>query len=364
MDKDTIALDLHLSPSSCSHAIERMTSYFYEKNPDISSLTAPLFDLVGADKEDTFVFTSSGGEAIGQVIWSVFLNECQKKGKTELICSPISSSETVEGLKQYEQFGCMIKLVSVDLAGQIDIEELANLITSKTALISVPIAQGLTGVIQPIAPICELAKKKNVLVHLDASYAIGKIDLSFSQGQWDYLTFSGEYIHSIKGSGALFAKKETPLQTMIFKGVNEKIDVPSLAGLSGAAHLALLSMDSMGLEVARLRDLFETEVEKTIPDAAVLFRKSVRLPNTTVISFARIHTDSLNYILRRKGLQTNHSESLSPILYATSAANNLDGDSAISFSLSRMNTESDMLQAVSMLHESVKFLRAVSEDLF
>src|SRR5690606_17670281 len=150
----------------------------------------------------------------------------------------------------------------VDEMGRVDVEKLAALVSPRTALISVTMAHGLTGVIQPVEEISLLAKEKGVLLHLDATYALGKYFFSFDA---DYLTFSGDRIHSVKGSGGLFAKSQVPLTAFILGGNEQNglrggaFDVPSFAALSAAAQQAALYLDTMSLEVARLRDLFEEE---------------------------------------------------------------------------------------------------------
>src|SRR3989344_4530226 len=214
-----IYLDNHSATQPCSAAIKQMQSYLEEHwaasySPHkmgqqlVSNLAnQPIYDLVSADESDSFVFTSSGAESICQVLWSVFLNVSRKDGRCHFITSSSEDAPTMQMLKRLEELGCYVKIAPLDKDGKIDIAALKELIGSRTALLSVSVANGLTGVIQPIEEIAALAKEKNVLLHLDATYAVGKTYFSFSEIGADYLTFSGEQIHSVKGSGALFAKK-------------------------------------------------------------------------------------------------------------------------------------------------------------
>ncbi len=364
MEQRTIDLDHHTTARPCSSAIERMNLYF--ETPDLfdasrESLSRPIFDLVGASSEDTFSFTSSGAEAIGQVLNSVFLSVARKEGKTQFITSFIEDASLLETLKRLEGLGCFVKIAPVDGLGRIDVAKLKELITPRTALISVSMAQGLTGVIQPIEEIASLAKEKGIPLHIEASYAVGKIALFFASLEADYLTFSGEFFHSVSSSGAVFAKKGKNLLPFLF---GRSLDTPSLAAFSAAAAFASLSLDTMGLEAARLRDLLETEVQEKIPGSHVLFKDSLRLPNTAAISFPRVHADALDYMLRRKGVHTNrggvHCQHLSSLL----SASGLAGDTALSFSLSRMTIESEVLDMVFILKEAVLELQRLSEDLF
>ncbi|MBM3183793.1 MAG: aminotransferase class V-fold PLP-dependent enzyme, partial [Chlamydiae bacterium] len=239
-------------------------------------------------------------------------------------------------------------------------EKLKELITPRTALISISIAHGLTGVIQPFEEIGEIAKEKGILLHLDASYALGKIDVNFAKLNADYLTFSGEILHSVIGSGGLFAKKGAPLFPYIF---GKNLDVPSLAALNAAALMASLSFDMVGLETARLRSFFEEQVCKEIQDAHVLFKDAPRLPNTSVITFAKVHAEALEYYIKRKGLHPNKGGNYAQHLHRLLASSQIEGEGALSFSLSRMTTEKEIVKAVSILKDSIAMLRKVSGDL-
>lgn len=370
MEKGILALNNHTESLPCQNAIARMAASFEEATSDFFSYARPLYDLIDASPEDVFVFTSSGAEAVGQTIWSVFSEISRKKGKTQFIASSIEDAPTLQMLKRCEDFGCRATLAPVDRTGRIDVEKLAALITPRTALITVSAAHGLTGVIQPIEEIGELAKERGVLLHLDVSYAIGKTYFSFPSLHADYITFSGERIHSVKGSGALFAKKGRPLVPFILGGASQgglrggALDLPSLAAFGSAATLAALSLDAMGLEGARLRDLFETEIQREVQDAEILFKESPRLPNTTALNFPRVHSDALHYYLRRKGLYANTGGAYCQHLHSILASSGIKSESALSFSLSRMTTQEEVLKAASLVAGEVRALQKLSEDLF
>lgn len=363
-----IYLDHHSATRPCEPAIERMGPFLKEQwgasfAPHrmgqelvfaLDTRYQMIYDLVAASEKDQFVFTSSGAEAINQVFWSVFVEKARKEGKCHIIISQIEDAPVMQCAKRLEELGCIIKVAPVDENGQIDVEKLAELVNPRTALISLTMAHGLTGVIQPVEEIIQLAKEKNVLLHLDATYAVGKYPFIFES---DYLTFSGDRIHSVKGSGALFAKEGAPLVPFILGGSEQNslrggaFDVPSFMALSAAAQQAMLYLDMMALEVVRLRDLFESEVKGT-----VLFKDTMRLPNTTAIAFEKVHQEALLYYLNRKGVYATIGGSYAGHLSKIS-------ENAISFSLSRMTTEEEVLKAAAIINETVLQLQAISEAL-
>lgn len=363
-----IYLDHHSATRPCTAALERMTPYLYdhwgasfaphrmgqELIAALDTRYQMIYDLVGAKQSDRFVFTSSGAEAVNQVFWSVFAERARKEGKTHVIISNLEDAPTMQCAKRLEELGCTVKIAPVNEAGQIDVEKLRELINPRTALISITMAHGLTGVIQPTQEIGEIAKDKKVLLHLDATYAIGKYPLDFNA---DYLTFSGDRIHSVKGSGGLFAKEGAPLVPFILGGSEQEslrggtFDIPSFMALSAAAQQSVLYLDMMALEVVRLRDLFENEVK-----GKILFKDSCRLPNTSLIAFENVHQEALLYFLNRKGVYAAIGGAYAGHL------SRID-ETAISFTLSRMTTEEEILRAAKIINDTVRELQTISENL-
>jgi cysteine desulfurase len=215
-----------------------------------------------------------------------------------------------------------------------------------------------------------LAQEKQVLLHVDATYALGKMYCPFS---FDYLTFSGDRLHAAKGSGGLFAKAGRPLQPLIVGGIEQggmrggAFDIPSFLSLSAAASQASLSLDLMGLEVARLRDRLEEQVLDKIPGAIALFSNSPRLPNVSVLAFPRVHQEALLYLLCRKQLFASIGGQYAPHLSRHLILAGIEpkiAETALHFSLSRTTTQAEIDRAVCLLVDAVQALQLLSKDLF
>lgn len=381
-----IYFDHHSATRPCDSAIERMKPYLDELWGSASSphkmgqeLIAALdtryqmiYDFVSLDPKDLFVFTSNGAEAVNQVLWSVFQEVARKEGKCHFIASALEDAPTMQMLKRLEELGCSVKIAPVNERGEIDLEQLQQLITPRTAMLSLTLAHGLTGVIQPIEEISRICREKKVLLHVDGTYALGKMYLSFNDLGADYLTFSGDRLHALKSSGGLFAKNTAPLVPYILGGSEQagyrggSFDVPSFMALSAAVQQAALYLDNMSLETARLRDSFEAQIEKRIPGAKPLFTSSLRLPNTSAISFSKAHQEALLYLLNRKGLYASiggpYSQHLSRILSAAKISER-DAECALSFSFSRMTTAAEIDRAIPILCEAVEHLQRISERI-
>ncbi len=380
MAQELVYLDHHSGTRPCGTVLEQCRAFLeeywapafqpYKLSQDLNMRYQIIYDLAGASLEDTFVFTSSGAEAINQVHWTAFLELARKEGKCHFITTSVEDAPMLQSLKRLETLGCFVKMAPLDSKGCIDVEKLSELIGPRTAMISLSFAHGLTGTLQPIEAIAALAKEKNVLLHIDATYALGKV---YSPFQCDYLTFSGDRLHASKGSGGLFAKAGRPLVPFIVGGIEQAalrggaFDIPSFLSLSAAASQAFLSLDLMGLEVVRLRDQFEQQLMAKIPGAQVLCSDSPRLPNVSVVAFPRVHQEALFYALARKQLFASIGGHYSPPLARHLIALGIDektAETAIHFSLSRHTSQQEIEKAVALIVETVQSLQILSEGLF
>lgn len=376
MVEDIIYLDNHSASRPCSPSLEQtfaamqnhwrfaLPKHPMEEADALETRYPMIYDLVGAHPDDSFVFTSSGAEAINQVHWTAFLEIARKEGKCHFVTCAVEDAPLLQSLKRLEDLGCYVKIAPLDKSGRIDLEKLIELISPRTAMISISMVHGLTGVVQPIEEISCIAHEKGILLHVDATYALGKCYCNFQDLGVDYLTFSGDRLHSVKSSGGLFAKAKRPLLPFV---LGAPLDVPAVIALAAAASHASLSLDLMGLEIARLRDRLEEEVLGRMVDVKPLFKGQFRLPNVSVLSFPRVHQEALFDALRRKRLFASIGGFSMPHLSRHLIASGFDehtAETAISFSLSRFTTLSEIEKAIEVICEAVSSLRTLTEDLF
>lgn len=320
-----------------NHALDLMRLGLMGQGPSPESATEMIYDLVGADKDAKFLFTGSGAEAIASVHWTAFMELARKEGKCHFITTPVEDFALLQSLKRLEELGCFVKIAPLQENGQVDLVKLAELVSPRTAMISLSLVHGLTGVIQPIEEIAKLG----VWLHVDASYALGKVIHPFEHV--DFLTFAGDQIHGLP-SGAAFGKK--PILPIV-PGNQEK-NIPALLALGGAASEASLSLDTMSLEVARLRNKLEAAFTP-------LYVDSPRVPNVAVLKFPGVHHEMLQYRLARKNL---HVE------IGGTRMSRLQDPTTISISLTRFTTEADVDHAIALIWETVASLKPLAEALF
>lgn len=361
MENDNTYLDSNLRTTICPESLNiiddpAMVGYRKER----------ILDLFHATNDHKFVFTSSGAESTCQILWSVFLEISRKTGKTHFITSCIEDRACLQMMKRLEELGAFVKIAPVKENGEIDIAALSELISPRTALISISMAQGLTGVIQPVEEIQKIAQEKGVLLHLDASQAAGKYHFSFEELACDYLSFSGDLIHSKIATGGLIAKKQAPLVPFIVGGPDLRggqLDSSLFLSLAAACSQAMHHLDSFSLEVARLKNYFEKKILEKVKNSEVLFQNSLTLPNTSVIYFPLCHQEALYYLLQRKNVFAQlggvHTQQLYSLLLASSIKKEISA-CCLSFAINRYTTKQQIDVAINTLVSCIDYLQAMS----
>ncbi len=312
-----VYLDHHCVTRPSKTVLEQMHLHWRETDFPLGN----LYRALEIPPENHFLLTPGGNEAIFEMLLNFYLEEVRETGKNHFL------TLSTENDSRLEELGCFVKtLPSLDL--------LDDALKIKTALFSLPWADPLTGVIQPIEEIIQKCHAKGVKVHVDASCVIGKIPVSFEG--IDFITFDGDKIHTPKGIGGLFQKR---------KPRDAETNVPMTACLSLAVQEAIAAQESFALETARLRHDFETEL-KYATDCKVLFEDAHRLPHISAIEFPGIFNESLLYRLHRKNI------------FAT-----IGGGPFISFGLSHETTEDDLAEAIDAIVSSVRQLKTLTVAL-
>ena len=162
----------------------------------------------------------------------------------------------MHAMEEMESLGFKVTYLNVDNDGFLDLEQLAQSITSETTLVSIMYANNETGAIQPIQEISQIIKKKSadlnrdIYFHTDAVQAAGKLSLDVEELGVDLMTISGHKFYGPKGTGLLYMRKGVPMSPIILGGGQERQrrsgteNVPGIVGLAKALEIADLSKNN------------------------------------------------------------------------------------------------------------------------
>ncbi|KON33112.1 cysteine desulfurase [miscellaneous Crenarchaeota group-1 archaeon SG8-32-1] len=367
-----------------SKIFEAMKPYFFEDygNPSSSHSSGnrakealvgsreKVAQLVAAEKPQEIIFTSGGTESNNLAVkGAVYRNF--KKGN-HIITTSIEHISMINICKFLKKHGYDITYIPVNKYGIVDLEKLEEAITEKTILISVMYANGEIGTIQPIKEIGNLAQENNILFHVDAVAAAGKVPINVKEENIDLLSLSSNDLYGPKGVGALYIKKGTKIQPIIQGGGQENglrsgtENIPGIVGMGMAAELAKVGMLSEVKRLTRLRDKLIKVVLETIDYSFLNGHPTQRLPNNANLRFSYIEGESLILGLDMYGIQISSgsactSKTLEPshVLLAIGLAHE-EAHGSLVFTLGKQNFEEDMDYVTEMLPDVVKRLRALS----
>jgi cysteine desulfurase len=154
---------------------------------------------------------------------------------------------------------------------------------------SLAIANGETGVLQPVADLTAALAAYSVVVHSDAAQAAGRVPVDFSALGLSLMSLSAHKMGGPKGVGVLVVRDGTPLDPLITGGGQERRrragteNVIAIAGFGAAAEAARRDLD-LAQRIAALRDGLEARLRRSSPESVVIAGESPRLPNTTLVS--------------------------------------------------------------------------------
>lgn len=312
------------------------------------------------------VFTSGGTESDNLAIFGIAHSD------DHIITSTIEHHAVMNACKQLGKKGCEVTSVPVDTRGQVDPDDVKRALRPNTKLISIMTANNETGVLQPVEAIGKIAAEADVYFHTDAVQAAGKIPIDVNQIACDLLTISGHKIHAPQGIGALYVRKGTQLEAILYGGTHERQrragteNVPGIVGLGKAAELARAAFDrGDDQKMAALRNHLESNLRR-IESTGTNGEGAPRVPNTANISFDGIEGEALVIALDLKGMAVSTGAACSSgaieashVLTAMGLRPN-QARGSIRFSLGKQTTAEDVDFALSLVPDTVARLRDLS----
>jgi len=375
-----VYLDNNATTPMLPEVFEAMRPYFVEKFGNASSIhqqgqqaraaiehaRESVADLLNCRPAEV-VFTSGGTEGDNLALFGMV------QPGDHVITSAIEHHAVLNSCHRLEQMGCAVTYVPVDGRTLLDPDDVRRALRPETKLISVMAANNETGVLQPVKEIGKIAAEADVYFHSDAVQAAGKVPVDVKEIGCDLLTISAHKIHGPQGAGALFVRKGTLLQPLLYGGRHERSrragteNLAGIVGLGKAAEIARTGFaDGSVSRLAELRDRLERAILDQVDQIAVNGDGVARVPNTTNMSFDCIEGEAMVIALDLKGLAVSTGAACSSGAIEPShvlTAMGLSADRArgsIRFSVGKQNTAEDVEFAMALVPEVVARLRELS----
>ena len=319
------------------------------------------------------IFTNGGSEANNLALKGVFESMALQPAESlrdHYLISAVEHPSVMKTAEYLRSRGARVDEIPVHRSGKIDLEAYQALISDKTALVSVMMANNETGHLFPIKEMAELAHAKGALFHTDGVQALGKIEFNLRELGVDLASFAGHKFYALKGIGVLYAKKGVKLENLVHGGGQERhrrggteniLAIASLGHMCGKKD----EIAQHSEEMRELRDYFEARVLSEIEGVTVTGKESPRLPNTSSLLIPGVDGEILLMNLDLKGYAvstgaacSSGSPEPSPVLLAMGLSR-AEAQSSMRVGLGWSTTRDQVDLFVATLIEVVRHLRAI-----
>ncbi len=351
------------NPHSRSHA------YGWDAEAAVEVARKQVADLIGADPKE-IVFTSGATESNNLALKGVM--QFYGKDKDHLITLVTEHKCVLDSARHLEQQGFKVTYLPVQTNGLVDLAALEAAMTERTALVSIMGANNEIGVVQPLAEIGALCRKKGVFFHSDCAQAVGKIPVDVNAMNIDLMSISGHKIYGPKGIGALYVRRRPRVRVLpqINGGGQERgmrsgtLSPPLCVGFGVACAIAKEEMPEESRRVRALRDRLLHGLQERLSDLHINGDMEHRLPGSLNVSFAFVEGESLMMGVKDLAVSSGSactSASLEPsyVLRALSVDDEL-AHASLRFGIGRFNTEADIDLAIDLVAKAVTHLRNLS----
>lgn len=326
------------------------------KIDNCSKFIANYFDC---DKED-IIYTSGSSESNNLIIKGIC--ERNKSNGNHIIISAVEHSSIVAPVNYLVSNGFDVSIIPLDKNGIVDLKELKKSITDKTILVSICAVDGELGTIQPIEEIGKLVKKyKNCVFHTDATQAIGKIDIDYSNT--DFITFAPHKFFGLNGMGILVNRNNIKLTPIIHGGKSTTIyrsGTPVTANVIATKEALKIALDNYNKRynyISKLNKILRDELSKL--DYVHINSTSNSIPNTLNISLINKDTKDIIKKLDKKGIYLSTTTACSlentPSKSVLAITNDMElAKNSIRISISHLTTKKEIMKFLQVFKSIAK----------
>jgi cysteine desulfurase len=387
MPRLPIYLDNHATTRTDPRVVEAMLPFFTEHYGNAASRThafgwkaeeavdtarAQVAALIGADAKE-IVFTSGATESNNLAIKGAA--HLYRPQGDHIITVQTEHRAVLDPCRRLQSEGFHVTFLPVDRFGRVAPAQVAEAITPRTILVSVMLANNEVGTLQPVAAIGKLCKERQVLLHTDATQAVGKVPVDVHELQADLLSLSAHKLYGPKGVGALYVRRRNPhvrLEPILDGGGHERglrsgtLPVPSVVGFGKACELAAGSMSEEAARCRALRGRLHEGLTANLPDVSLNGHPDERLPNNLNLSFAHVRGEALLMALRTVAVSSGSactSASVEPsyVLRAMGVPDDL-AHGSLRFGLGRFNTAEEVEYVIEEVTRVVRHLRSLNPE--
>lgn len=200
--------------------------------------------FIHAPEAEGIVFTSGTTESLNLVA-ATYGEQVLQPGDEILISDMEHHANIIPWQLLCQRKRAHLKSIPINHRGELVLEDLDQLITSKTKIVALCYVSNVLGTINPIKSIIDKAHQQGAVVVIDGAQAIAHIPVDVVDLDCDFFAFSGHKAYGLTGFGCLYGKKQwlesmppyqtgggmvqqLGLQNMVFQGPPHKFEAGTL----------------------------------------------------------------------------------------------------------------------------------------
>lgn len=214
-------------------------------------------------KPSEIIYTSGSSESNNTAIKGV-CNKYKNRGN-HIITTNLEHSSVIAPLNYLTKEGFTIDYVKIKDNGLVDIDNLKELLTDETILVSISIVDSEIGLRQNIDEIGKLLKEyPKCIFHVDCTQGIGKINIDFTN--IDLASISAHKFYGLKGIGLLIKKENIVIEPLIHGGKSTTIyrsgtpPLPLIVSLMKALELIIPNIDKNYEYITKLNNIIKDKL--------------------------------------------------------------------------------------------------------
>lgn len=248
-----------------------------------------------------------------------FINE----GDEILISQMEHHSNIVPWQMIAEERGAKIRVIPMNEAGELIIDEYENLLNDRTKIVAVAHVSNALGTVNPIKEMIATAHKFGVPVCVDGAQAVPHMRVDVQDLDADFYAFSGHKMFAPTGSGVIYGKKEwlekmnpyqgggSMIRTVTFDkttyaGLPEKFEAgtPAIASQIGlGAAIDYLNSIDLDAAFAWEHELLEYATEKlSAIEGVTIIGTAKEKASVLAFTIEGVHPHDIGTILDQRGI--------------------------------------------------------------
>lgn len=308
----------------------------------------------------TLIFTSGATESINLALKGVA--GFYKRFGNHIVTCQTEHRATLDTCAELAREGFEISYLKTATNGLIDLEHFTAALRPETILVSIMLVNNETGVMQDIAAMAAVTRERNILFHVDAAQAAGKLPIDLQQLPIDLMSLSAHKLYGPKGIGALYIgdNPKVRLKAQMHGGGQERnlragtLATHQIVGMGAAFDIAKTEMQVESKRIAAYRAKLGSAIAQ-LPDVYLNGHDVKHSPGILNICFANIEKEVILANLKELAISSASACAATSIepshVLRAMGLKSLLAHRSIRFSIGRFTTEADIEKAITLIQK-------------